>query len=339
MTTNHQWLLAARPSGMITGDEFKWNEAPAPEPGPGQFVVRVVYVSLDPAMRGWMTDRRSYVPPVGIGEVMRAGGVGQVVASNHPGYVAGDLVTGTPGWQEYAVTDGSGMMPMRKLAPGTELRTSMGVLGGTGLTAYFGVLDVGQPKPGETVVVSGAAGATGSVAGQIAKIQGCRVVGLAGSDEKCDWLTRELGFDAAINYKTANISKALRDACPKGIDVYFDNVGGEILNTALAQINLGARLVICGGISTYNAVEPPPGPSNYMQLVVMRARMEGFLVSDYASRFGEAITAMSTWIAEGRLKSAETVVQGLENAPKAFRMLFEGGNTGKLLVQVAPEPR
>lgn len=339
MTTNHQWLLAARPSGMITGDEFKWNEAPVPEPGPGQFVVRVVYVSLDPAMRGWMTDRRSYVPPVGIGEVMRAGGVGEVVASNHPGYAAGDLVTGTPGWQEYAVTDGSGMMPMRKLAPGTDLKTSMGVLGGTGLTAYFGVLDVGQPKPGETVVVSGAAGATGSVAGQIAKIQGCRVVGLAGSDEKCAWLTGELGFDAAINYKTANIARALHEACPKGIDVYFDNVGGEILNTVLAQINLRARLVICGGISGYNAVEPMPGPSNYMQLVVMRARMEGFLVSDYASRFGEAITAMSQWIAEGKLKSAETVVQGLENAPKAFRMLFEGGNTGKLLVQVGPEPR
>lgn len=339
MTTNHQWLLAARPSGMITGKEFEWNEAPLPEPGEDQALVRTIYVSLDPAMRGWMVDRRSYVPPVAIGEVMRAGGVGEVVASNNPAFAPGDLVSGTLGWQEYALTDGAGMMPLRKLAPGTNLRASMGVLGGTGMTAYFGLLDVGQPKEGETVVVSGAAGATGSVAGQIAKIKGCRVVGFAGADDKCAWVRDELGFDECINYKTENIARRLRETCPNGIDVYFDNTGGEILNAVLAQINLKARIVVCGGISGYNAVEPPPGPSNYMQLVVMRARMEGFLVSDYARQFPAAMTEMSGWIAEGRLKSRETVIEGLENAPKAFRMLFEGANTGKMLVQVAQERR
>jgi len=333
---NHRWLLKSRPQGMLTGDEFEWNEAPVDEPGPGQFLVQVAYVSCDPAMRGWMTDRRSYVPPVAIGEVMRAGGAGTVIASNHPGFAVGDLVSGTPGWQEYAVTDGRGLLPMRKLPPGTDLRASLGVLGGTGLTAYFGLLDIARPQPGETVVVSGAAGATGSIAGQIAKIKGCRVVGIAGGPEKCRWIVDELGFDAAIDYKSESVSHRLRETCPNGIDVYFDNVGGEILNAVLARINTKARIALCGGISTYNASAPVPGPANYMQLVVTRSRMEGFLVSDYAARFDEAIAEMTRWIDEGRLISRDTVLEGLEEAPRALRMLFEGGNTGKLLVSVLP---
>jgi NADPH-dependent curcumin reductase CurA len=224
------------------------------------------------------------------------------------------------------------------MAQGTDLRSAMGVLSGAGQSAYWGLLDIGQPKQSETVVVSGAAGAVGSVAGQIAKIKGCYVVGIAGTDEKCEWLTGELGFDAAINYKTQDVPKSLREACPDGIDVYFDNVGGEILNAVLAQLKLRARIVLCGGISGYNAIEPQPGPSNIMQLVVMRSRMEGFLISDYASRFPEAAAEMSQWMAEGKLKARETVVQGIEQAPRALQMLFEGGNIGKLLVQAGPEP-
>ena len=269
---------------------------------------------------------------------MRAGGCGEVVASNNPAFAVGDLVSGMTGWQEYCVSDGSGLMAMRKVAPGTDLRASMGVFSGAGMSAYFGLLDLGEPKAGETVVVSGAAGAVGSVAGQIARIKGCRTVGIAGSDEKCRWLIDDLGFDAAINYKTEDVSARLRETCPGGVDVYFDNVGGPILDAVLAQINLKARIVLCGGISSYNAVEPPPGPSNYMQLVVMRARMEGFIIIDYIPRFAEGAAEMGRWMAEGKLKGHETVVQGIEQAPRALQMLFEGGNTGKLLLQVGPEP-
>jgi len=338
MTTNRQWVLASRPVGMVQESNFELRETPVPEPGPGQMLVRVIYCSLDPAMRGWITDRRSYVPPVQIGEVMRAGGLGEVVASSHPGFAPGDIVSGTTGWQEYCVSDGAGMMPFRKLDRKADLRAAMGVFSGAGMSAYFGLLDLGQPKPGETVVVSGAAGAVGSVAGQIARIKGCRTVGIAGSDEKCRWLVDELGFDAAINYKTEDVPARLHETCPNGIDVFFDNVGGPILNAILTQINLKARIVLCGGISAYNAVEPPPGPSNYMQLVVMRARMEGFIIIDYVPRFPEAAAEMGRWMAEGKLKSRDTVVQGIENAPRALQMLFEGGNTGKLLLQVSPEP-
>ncbi len=338
MTTNRSWVLARRPNGMVQQSDFELREAPVPEPGPGQFVVRTIYCSLDPAMRGWIVDRPSYVPPVQIGEVMRAGGCGVVTASEHPGFSAGDLVTGMTGWQEYCLSDGSGLLAFRKLAPGTDLRASMGVFSGAGMSAYFGLLDLGNPQPGETVVVSGAAGAVGSVAGQIAKIKGCHVVGIAGGPEKCAWLVDELSFDAAIDYKNEKVSSRLRETCPGGIDVFFDNVGGEILNAALAQIRMKARIVLCGGISSYNAVAPPPGPSNYMNLVFMRARMEGFIIIDYVPRFAEGAEAMARWMAEGKLKARDTVVQGIENAPRALQMLFEGGNTGKLLVQVSAEP-
>jgi hypothetical protein len=335
---NHQWLLAARPSGAIKESDFKWHEAPIPEPGQGEVLIRTIYVSLDPTMRGWMEDRPSYLPPVAIGEPMRAGGVGEVVKSNHPGYPVGMVVSGMTNWQEYAISDGTGIFAMRPVPKGMPLPLSMSLFATTGMTAYFGLLDLGQPKPGETVVVSGAAGATGSIAGQIAKIKGCRVVGLAGTDEKCAWVRDDLGFDACMNYKTENVAHRLHELCPNGIDVYFDNVGGVILNTVLTQINMKARVVLCGGISSYNATEPPPGPSNYMQLVIKRARMEGFIVIDYMARFPEAAVELGTWLAEGKLKSKEDIVEGLENAPRALRSLFEGANTGKLLVKVGREP-
>ena len=338
MPTNRSWVLAHRPSGMVQETDFELRESAIPEPGAGEILVRTIYCSLDPAMRGWMVDRPSYVPPVQIGEVMRAGGCGEVVKSNNPGFVPGDLVTGMTGWQEYCLSDGSGLMAMRKLAPGTDLRASMGVFSGAGMSAYFGLLDLGQPKAGEVVVVSGAAGAVGSVAGQIAKIKGCRVVGIAGSDEKCAWLVDELGFDAAINYKTENVAVRLHETCPDGIDVYFDNVGGPILDMVLAQIRMKARIVLCGGISAYNAEVPPPGPANLMMLVGMRARMEGFIIIDYIPRFPEAGEEMGRWMAEGRLKARDTIVEGIEKAPRALQMLFEGGNTGKLLLKVGAEP-
>jgi NADPH-dependent curcumin reductase CurA len=337
-TTNRLLVLSERPHGE-TDAVFELREAPIPSLADGEVLVRTIYVSIDPTMRGWLIDRPSYVPPVQLGEVMRAGGCGEVVDSANAAFKPGDLIQGLTGWQEYAVLGANPLVSPQPVPPGLPLPLAMSVFNATGMTAYFGMLDVARPNAGETVVVSGAAGATGSVAGQIAKIQGCRVVGLAGTDEKCAWVRDDLGFDDCINYRTEDVDAALRRACPDGVDVYFDNVGGEILDIVLGMINLNARVALCGGISSgYRDAPPPPGPRNLMNLVGMRARMEGFLIIDYFDRFPEAAAVMAGWMAEGRLKSREHIVQGLENAPDALRMLFEGGNTGKLLVQVGPEP-
>lgn len=329
---NRQFRLAARPVGLPKGSDWSLVEEPVREPGEGEFLIRIEYISLDPAMRGWMNEGKSYVPPVAIGEVMRAGGAGEVVASNHPGFPVGSKVSGLFGVQQYAMSNGKGVQRVdTALAP---LPTYLGVLGMTGMTAYFGLLDVGAAQAGDTVVVSGAAGAVGMVVGQVAKILGCRVVGIAGGAEKCRWLVDELGFDAAIDYKYADLRKALREHCPQGIDVYFDNVGGEILDLALAQLAMHARVVVCGAISQYNATDGVKGPANYLSLLVNRARMQGMVVFDYAARYGEAAREMGAWLADGRLKSREDIVEGFDTFPDALLRLFRGENTGKLLLKV-----
>jgi hypothetical protein len=330
---NHQFRLAARPKGMVTREDFDYVEEPVPALADGQVLVKNLYISLDPAMRGWMSEGRSYIPPVQIGEVMRAGTVGQVVESKGSKLAVGDHVSSWLGVQEYAVCDESAAFKVDVEA--APLTTYLGALGMPGMTAYFGLLDIGAPKEGETVVVSGAAGAVGSVVGQIAKIKGCRVVGIAGGPEKCGWLTGELGFDAAIDYKSEDVAAALRRQCPEGIDVYFDNVGGEILDAALARLARGARVPLCGAISQYNNLDSVTGPSNYMSLLVNRARMEGFVVIDYMSRYPEATREMAGWIAEGKLIAREDVVEGLESFPDALKKLFAGENVGKLVLQVA----
>jgi hypothetical protein len=332
-TVNHQFRLAARPVGMPKRTDWNYTEEPVRQPGDNEVLMKVLYLSLDPAMRGWMNDARSYVPPVQIDEVMRAGGVGQVVASRHSEFKQGDYVYGTLGIQEYATLDGK---LLKQVDPNAApLPRYLSALGAPGMTAYFGLLDVGQPKPGETVVVSGAAGAVGTLVGQIAKIKGCRAVGIAGGPEKCDYIVRELGFDAAVDYKSEDVKKALRQHCPKGIDVYFDNVGGEILDIVLTQIALHARIVICGAISQYNSTTGVKGPANYMSLLVCRARMQGMLVFDYADRFPGAMREMSEWLASGKLKSREDIVSGIETFPDTLLKLFKGENLGKLVLQVA----
>jgi hypothetical protein len=294
-------------------------------------LVKILYVSLDPAMRGWMNEGKSYVPPVGIGEVMRAGAVGRVITSRDPSIAMGDHVVGVLGVQEYAVAKAKGLTKVDpKLVP---LPVYLGTLGMPGMTAYFGLLEIGQPKAGETVVVSGAAGAVGQVVGQIAKIKGCRVVGIAGGADKCAYL-RSIGFDAAIDYKHEDVKAALKQHCPKGVDVYFDNVGGEILDIVLTQLAMHARIVICGAISQYNEAKMK-GPSNYMSLLVNRAMMKGMVVFDYASRYGEAAREMAGWMATGQLKTREDVVEGLETFPETLLKLFKGENTGKLVLKVA----
>ena len=316
---------------MAKRSDWDYVEEPVPSPGDGEFLVKVLYISLDPAMRGWMNDIRSYVPPVGIGEVMRAGAVGEVIESNNDGFGVGDHVVGLFGLQEYAASDGGGAVKVDpSLAP---LPTYLGALGMTGLTAYFGLLDVGAAKEGETVVVSGAAGAVGSVAGQIAKIKGCRAVGIAGGPDKCAWIVDELGFDAAIDYKNESVRKALRTHCPDGVDVYFDNVGGDILEAALGALNFRGRVALCGAISQYNATELK-GPANYLSLLVNRARMEGFIIFDFFSRYGEATAELARWYSEGKLQSKDDVVDGLETFPDTFLRLFSGENVGKLVLKV-----
>jgi NADPH-dependent curcumin reductase len=331
---NAQWRLAARPGGLPKPSDWEWVQEPVPEPADGQFQVALEYISLDPAMRGWMNDGRSYVPPVGIGEVMRAGGLGRVTESRNPDFAPGELVSGMFGVQRYALSDGRGVRSVdTALAPAP---VHLGVLGMTGLTAYFGLLDVGRPEPGQTVVVSGAAGAVGNVAGQIARIKGCRVIGIAGGPEKCAWLTEELGFDGAIDYKAGEVRSELRRLAPDGVDVYFDNVGGEILDEVLRRLARHARVVICGAISQYNAEQAPRGPANYMQLLVERASMAGFLVFDYVERYGEAVAELAGWLNDGVLQSREDVVRaGLERFPDVFLRLFRGENVGKLILQLA----
>lgn len=326
-------ILSARPDGLPSDEHFEVEEVPEPEPGEDQIVVAVSHISLDPAMRGWMRDVPSYLPPVGIGEVMRAGAVGRVTASRNAGFAEGDHVLGTFGVTEHALSDGKGL---QKLDPdAASLPTYLGALGMTGMTAYFGLLDVGRPKEGDTVVVSGAAGAVGSITGQIARLKGCRVVGIAGGEEKCRYVVEELGFDACIDYKGSDVGKGLREHAPDGVDVYFDNVGNPTLDTVLTRINRGARVVICGAIAQYNQ-DTMAGPANYMMLLVQRARMEGFLVFDYARRFGEAAQEIAGWLADGSLVTREDVVRGsVADFPTVLRRLFDGDNIGKLVLEIA----
>jgi NADPH-dependent curcumin reductase len=329
--TNHKFLLAARPVGMPKRSDWTYVEEPVGEPKEGQFLVQVLYISLDPAMRGWMNEGRSYVPPVGIGELMRALGVGIVIASRHPRFAVGDHVSGQFGMQEYALSDGQKVMKIDpKAAP---LPKYLSALGMVGMTAYFGLLDTGQPKSGETVVVSAAAGAVGSLVGQIAKIQNCRAVGIAGGAAKCRYVIDDLGFDAAIDYKSEDVRASLRKHSPDGIHVYFDNVGGTILEAALANLARGARIVICGAISQYNSGSVT-GPRNYMSLLVNRASMKGMLSFDYADRFTQAGTQMAAWMAAGKLKSREHIVEGLETFPETLLKLFTGENEGKLMLKL-----
>ena len=333
---NHQVRLAARPSGLPKPSDWSFTEEPIPTPREGELVVAISYLSLDPAMRGWMNAGASYIDPVEVGDVMRAGAVGEVIASEHPGFAVGDHVYGPFGVQEYALSDGNGVTNVDPaLAP---LPTYLGTLGMTGMTAYFGLLDTGKLKEGDTVVVSGAGGAVGSVAGQIAKIKGCRVVGIAGGAEKCAWIAEELGFDAVIDYKTEDVRRALRTAAPDGVDVYFDNVGGEILDAVLTRLARGARIVICGAVSQYNATDGVRGPSNYLSLLVSRASMTGMVVFDYVAQFGTAVREIAGWMQEGRLTSREHVVDGGVAAfPEALLKLFSGENVGKLVLSVQPD--
>jgi len=317
---------------MVSAANFELREGTAPVPGPGEILVKNLYFSLDPAMRGWMEDHPSYIPPVQLGEVMRSGAVAQVVESNDESIPAGSFVSGMFGWQEYALAGRGRATP---IPPGTPLTWPLGVLGITGLTAYFGMLDIGQPKPGETVVVSGAAGATGSIAAQIARIRGARAIGIAGGAEKCAWLRGAARLVAAIDYKSEDVGERLTALCPNGIDVFFDNVGGEILDAVLLRIALRARIVLCGGISGYNEKEPPPGPRNLINLVRQRGRMEGLIVIDYAARFAEATAQLGMWVRSGELAHREDIQEGFENAPRTFLRLFSGENLGKQLLRIA----
>ena len=329
---NRQWLLAKRVVGTPSRDAWDFVETDLPELEAGQLRVNIHYISLDPAMRGWMDNRRSYIAPVEIGAVMRAGAVGEVTESRHDKFPVGTHVLGTLGVQEYATVDGSEVHPVDpKLAP---LPRYLGALGMTGWTAYFGLLRVGQPQAGDTVLVSGAAGAVGSVVGQIATLKGCRTVGIAGGPEKCAYLTDELGFDAAIDYRAGNLTRQIRSACPDGVNVYFDNVGGETLDAALANLARGARVVVCGAISQYNATEGVYGPKNYLSLLVNRARMEGMVVFDYSKDYGNASREMAGWMMQGKLRAEEDVYSGIENFPDTFLRLFSGEKRGKLVLKV-----
>lgn len=342
--TNHQVRLAKRPEGAATRDNWQFTTEPVGEPAEGGVLVKTLSLSLDPAMRGWMNEGKSYIPPVEIGAVMRAGGVGRVIASRNPAFVVGDTVYGTLGVQEYVLIAQEDIK--RNGLTKIDLRVGtitqwLNVLGMPGMTGYFGLMDIGQPKPGETVVVSGAAGAVGQTVGQLAKIKGCRAVGIAGGQEKCDWVVKELGFDACIDYKAgpSAVRDGLKAHCPKGIDIYFDNVGGEILDAALARLARGARIIICGAISQYNNANSAPaqGPKNYLSLLVNRARMQGMVVFDYADRYHEAVAEMAVYLKDGRMKSREDVVEGIDTFPEALTRLFTGQNFGKLVLQVAKD--
>lgn len=339
---NHQIRLAARPVGLPKASDWSHTSENVAEPAEGGVVLKTLALSLDPAMRGWMNEGKSYIPPVGIGEVMRAGGVGKVIASRTDKFAVGDFVSGGFGVQEY-ITLSAQEMARTGLAR-IDLRAGsltqwLNVLGMPGMTGYFGLMDVGQPQSGETVVVSGAAGAVGQTVGQIAKIKGCRVVGIAGGAAKCEWVVKELGFDACIDYKAGAgaVRAGLKEHCPKGVDIYFDNVGGDILDDVLARINRKARIIICGAISQYNNTTAVQGPKNYLSLLVNRARMEGIVVFDYADRYHLAIAEMAGYLCDGSMKSKEDVVVGLDTFPETLLKLFNGENFGKLVLQVATE--
>jgi NADPH-dependent curcumin reductase CurA len=336
---NQQVRLAARPVGMPKPSDWNFASEPVREIGDGEIVVKVLYLSLDPAMRGWMNEGKSYIRPVAIDEVMRAGGIGKVIASKSTKFAVGDTVSGSLGVQQYWVGAASDKTAaLYKVDPkAAPLPAYLNALGMPGMTGYFGLLDVGMPKAGETVVVSGAAGAVGQTVGRVAKHKGCRVVGIAGGKDKCDFVVNELGFDACIDYKNEAVKDGLKTHCPNGVDIYFDNVGGEILDTVLTRINFKARIIICGAISQYNNTTPVKGPANYLSLLVNRARMEGIVVFDYADRYPVAVAEMAKWMKEGSFKTREDIVQGLENFPDALLMLFEGKNFGKLVLQVAAE--
>ena len=337
--TNHQVRLASRPVGLPTRDNWSFTTEPVAEPGPGGVLVKTLSLSLDPAMRGWMNEGKSYIPPVEIGAVMRAGGVGKVIASNNPDFAVGDYVNAGLDVQEYCLIPEAQIKRsgMYKIDPRQGLTAWLNVLGMPGMTGYFGLMDVGQPKAGETVVVSGAAGAVGQTVGQIAKLKGCRVVGIAGGKAKCDWVVKELGFDACIDYKAGDVKAGLKEHCPKGVDIYFDNVGGDILDVVLTRITRGARIIICGAISQYNNTTPVKGPANYLSLLVNRARMEGIVVFDYADRYPQAIAEMAGYLKDGTMKSREDVVEGLDTFPETLLKLFNGENFGKLVLRVAKE--
>jgi NADPH-dependent curcumin reductase CurA len=331
---NRRLVLAERPTGMIGESTVRLVEADVPQPGAGEALARVRFLSIDPTIRTWMDDAPGYMPPIGIDEVVRGAGIAEVVQSNCDRYSPGDLVFGMTGWQDYVIADEGGLA-MQPLPPGVTPQVALGVLGITGMTAYFGLLDVGAMKEGDAVVVSGAAGATGSTVGQIAKIKGAgTVIGIAGGLEKCSWIVDELGFSAAIDYKNENVAQRLRELASDGIDLYFDNVGGQILDACLGQLAMRGRVVLCGAIATYNDRGSMSGPANYRSLIIRRGRMEGFIIIDYLARFPEAQMEMAGWLASGQIKSAEHIVEGLERAPEALNLLFTGGNTGKVIVQV-----
>jgi len=330
---NRQYVLASRPEGIPDTRHVPARDVPVPEPAPGQVVLRNLYISLDPAIRGWMGDDPNYIEPIAIGDAVRSSVIGRVVKSNSPDFAEGDIAMTMGAWERYTTVPGAMLNGLDEGA-GIPLSAYLGVLGPTGLTAYFGLLEVGRPRPGETVLVSAAAGAVGSVVGQIARMRGCRVVGMAGSEDKCRWLEEELGFDAAINYKTCgDHGRAIRAACPGGVDVYFDNVGGEILDAALLCLNKFARVAVCGWISTYNEAAAP-GPKNLWQLVAESLTIQGFTVLDYRERFAEGIAQLAQWVASGEIKYREDIVDGLDNILPAFLRLFDGSNRGKLVIRL-----
>jgi NADPH-dependent curcumin reductase len=331
---NRQWRLVRRPKGMVAPSDFEYREEPIRALNDGEALVRTLYVSFDPAMRAFLNDRPSYVAPQPVGEVMRAGAIGQVVESRSAAFAVGDLVLGTFGWQDYAHIERESRGVM-KISGGHPLPTYLSVLGGIGLTAYFGLLEVGRATAADTVVVSGAAGATGSTVVQIARLKGCRTIAIAGGAAKCRWITGELGAEAAIDYKSEDVAARLGECCPEGIDLYFDNVGGAILSAAIGHMKLHGRIALCGMISGYNAEEPLPGPSNLFEMITRRVRMEGFLVSDYAERFGEARRELEGWLASGQLRGFEDIQEGFENIPSTFMRIFAGDNIGKQMLKIA----
>lgn len=333
---NKQLLFVKRPEGEADASTWSLETNPIPEIKEGEVLIQQHFVSLDPAMRGWMNEGKSYIEPMEIGSVMRAGSVGQVIkAKNHPEFEVGDFVVGYAGVQQYIATDGKGYYKVDpKLAP---LPTYIGTLGMPGMTAYFGITEVAKIKEGDVVLVSGAAGAVGSIVGQVAKIKGCRVVGIAGGPEKCKYVVDELGFDACIDYKNEDVKERLKQECPKGLDIYFDNVGGEILDIALGRLRMNARIVICGAISQYNNRNNVKGPSNYLSLLVNRASMTGMIVFDYVDRYKEGAQILGGWMAQGKLKSREDIYEGIENFPETFKRLFSGDKMGKLVLKVIEE--